>query len=275
MISCKIDTGRLILGLDSLRDALIGNGQDASTVVEDEARRLARTIVAFVPPIARGKAAKQIGEGAVERDIKNLVSQAKPSLIDEVGSKYGVRDIRAAYVTEATGTKLNLQWDHLDPTGARLPEFHLQYRDSSGRIPKIKKRPGVWNARVVVPFGVRDDFIKKMQGHVGHWKATWAKAGARLGDKYPSWIARHFNSSLGIANIEGLSNRQAPSVTFGSRAGGNSRIQARVQAAVRARAKAIARRVKLILSGYNRDLAKGMRAQARAKDYREPQEAVE
>src|SRR5690349_6243277 len=148
MISCSIDTGRLILGLDSLRDALIGSRQDASTVVHDETRRLVRAIVAFVPPIARGGSARQVGENAVERDLKNLISEATPSLIDRVGSQYGITDIRTAYISESTGKKINLQWDHLDPTGGRLEEYRRLYQDSRGKIPTMRKREGVWASRI-------------------------------------------------------------------------------------------------------------------------------
>lgn len=276
MVTAKIETDRLILGLDSLRDAMVGQGMDASHLVEDETRRLARMIVAFIPPIAKGRSAREVGEGAVERDIKNLISEAKPELIDEVGSRYGVSDIRAAYVTEKGGQQLNLQWEHLDPTGSRLEEYHEFYRDKrTGRVPKVKPVAGIWQSRVVSPLGTRADLIKKTQRHVGSWKASWALVGARLGDKYPSWLSRHFGNPFGIAKLDGLQNREAPFVTFGSRSAGNGRMRERIQGAVRARIRSIHRRVKLMLSGYNKDLASGMKAQARAKNWSEPLPNVE
>jgi hypothetical protein len=269
MFSCQIDTDNLVLGLDSYREALLGQGKDAKNLVEDETRFLSRMITAFMPPIAKGRSAREIGEGAVERDLKNLISEAEPALIDEVGSKYGITDINHAYVTTSTGQDLNLQWEHLDPTGARLDEYHQQYKNKDGRIPKVKPADGVWQARVVVPKGTRQPYIDKIKLHVGHLKATWAKAGASLGDKYPRWISAHFGSSLGVVDKHGLAHPTAPSITFGSRAAGNRKFARQIQDAVKARVKALARKVKLVLSGYNADLAKGMRAQTRARNFRE------
>lgn len=272
MVSLKIDTDKVVLGLDSLRDALFGQGQDASNVVQDEARLLGRTIVAFTPPL--GSNARQQGENAIERDIKNLVSEASQLLIDEIGSKYGVHDITAAYRRDKEGHDINLQWENLDPSGARLAEYHKKYRNAKGRIPSVKAIKGVWRARVVVPDGVRAAFIADVQKHVGLWKASWAELPAKLGEKFPTWIRRHLGHSHGISDVTGLQNKLAPSVKFGSRAGGNSRIRSDIQAAVNARAKTIARRVKLILSGYNKDLARGMKAQSRAKDWSEPSPVI-
>ena len=273
MIAVNINTDPLIRQMNSLHDALLGAGQDASTLVQDEVKRLARMIVSFVPPLRSSGNPRQVGEQAVERDIKNLVSEATPNLIDEVGSRYGVRDIQTAWLTEKDGKQLNLKWDHLDPTGDRLEEYHRSYQDRNGRIPKVKPTSGVWSARVVAPVGTRQPLIDKNQKHVGHWKATWAKGGAALGDKYPTWINRHFNSPMAQVKIhlEG----ESPFVTFGSSAGGNDRIQSRIQGAVNARAKAMARRVKLILSGYSKDLSQKMKAQAKAKNWSEPLEAIE
>lgn len=273
MTSCTIETDKLILGMDSLREALLGQGQDARNLVQDETRILARTIVAFVPPVSNGKSAKQIGELAVESDLKDLITEVNQTLIDEVGSKYGITDIKGAYLMERTGERVQLEWEHIDPTGNRLDEYHAQYRNKDGRIPKSgDSADNVWSARVVVPYGTRDPFIAKIKAHVGHFKATWAKAGAILGDRsYPRWITNHFGTQLGILNKDGLSNPEAPTITFGSRAQGNQKIAKDVQKAVNARVKNLAAKVKLALSGYSRDLAKGMRAQARASQQQQEQ----
>src|SRR3954466_11796173 len=118
MITAEVDSSRAVGALESLSDAL---GVDASVLVRDETRRLCRTITNFVPPLkSRHGSPQATGQHAVERELKNLFSEASPHLIDEIGSKYGIRDISTAYVTEKTGTHLNLEWGAIDPTGERM-----------------------------------------------------------------------------------------------------------------------------------------------------------
>ena len=47
----EIDTSRLNATLESLREALVGQGKDVSTILVDEQRKLTRTIVNFTAPI--------------------------------------------------------------------------------------------------------------------------------------------------------------------------------------------------------------------------------
>jgi len=278
-MEATIDVSRANQAMDSLREAMIGAGEDAKNLVRDETRRLAKMIAAFTPPIKGGAGSPQkVGEAAVERELKNLISEATPGLIEEISSRYGVHDIHTAYVTEKDGTHLNLKWGAIDATGAAIELYHKQNRGPDGKVKREKRpRKDVWSARVVVPFGTRGPYIDKIKARVGRWKATWALIGAKLGDKYPNWISRHFDSISGIAtaDIDGLNNGEKPFAVFGSAAPGNNRIRQRVQSAVSARARAMARRTKLILSGYSQDISRGMKAQARAKDYSESEEAVE
>jgi hypothetical protein len=275
MITATVDASRAKSALGSLYDALIAKGKDASHVVEDETKLLARTIVNFTPPLGMRGGARQTGEGAVSREIKNLVSEATPNLIDEVGSKYGVRNISTAYVAEKSGAKLNLLWDYLDPTGGRIEELHEQFRHD-GKVPLTpREAQGVWQSRVIVPTGVRDPYIRKKQRNVGIWKATWALVAARLGDSFPNWISRHFGKrlegTLAIVDLSKLQDEMHPTITFGSRAPGNSKIRRHVQDAVQARAKAIAKKVQLILSDYKADIVQDAKAKAAARRHRTEQ----
>ena len=265
MITAEIDVSRAQDSMDALYAAMLGAGQDASNLVKDETRRLAKTIVSFTPPI-KGTAGtpRSQGEHAIEREFNSLFSEATPRLIDEVGSKYGLHNIRTAYLTEQGGQRLNLQWDHLDPTGDRMDQYHKMYQ-RDGKVPLVRRQSKtVWASRVVVPLGSRGPFIKKFQAHVGRWKATFALVGSRLGDTFPAWISRHFGSlgETGIADLSGLSDAEKPSITFGSRSPGNNKIRSSIQAALNTRARAMVSRARLIVSGYAKDVAQGMRPRA-------------
>ena len=263
MITPVLTSERLTEAMSSLREAMIGAGQDCANIVRDEHRRLTRTIVNFTPPTP-ASGAQQLGERAVERDIKSLVSEASPELIDRIGSRYGIQDIHA-FITLRDGTKKELNWEHLDPTGARLSEYHQMYRDERGRVRPRKPVEGTWSARVIVPQGVRAPYIKIVQQRVGRWKAKWAYAAAQLGDKYPTWITRHFGRIAADSFYQAdLKNENGPSITFGGRGPNFRRNLSNVQGAVKFRAKAMLRRAHLMVSGYRQDLAQGMRAQANA-----------
>src|SRR5438552_12436666 len=126
MITPVLTTDRLTEAISSLREAMIGAGQDCANILRDEHKMLTRTIVNFTPPTPAANA-KWLGEMAVARDISKFVSEAEPELIDKIGSKYGIENINT-YVTKSDGTRLPIVWDHLDPTGARLNEYHQLYR---------------------------------------------------------------------------------------------------------------------------------------------------
>jgi hypothetical protein len=260
---------RLTEAMESLREAMIGAGKDCANILRDEHKMLTRTIVNFTAPTPAA-GAKQLGEQAVARDITKLVSEASPELVDKVGSKYGIQDVHA-FVTKQDGSKLEILWQHLDPTGARLSEYHQMYRDSRGRVRNYKPAPGVWDSRVVVPKGVRDPYIKLVQQRVGRWKAKWAYAAAQLGDRYPGWITRHFPKVSGDSFYEANLEGENPSITFGGRGPNFRRNLSNIQGAVKFRAKAILRRAHLMVNGYRQDIARGMRAQANAHKHRAEQ----
>jgi hypothetical protein len=249
-LSFQINTTKLHEKLESLRQA---TGKDMGTLVRDEAKHLSQTIVKFIPPIGAG--GKQVGEHAVEAGIKAVFSEATPKLIDEVGAKYGLRNV-STFVTEQDGSHVNLNWDLIDPLGSHISSEHKGFRDGAGRTPKGKRSSkGAWSARVVVPFGTLPAYMDKVKSHVGTWKASWAFTAAMLGHKFPKWIARHW-TSLGMLTIyrpEGLANEKSPSIIFGSRFPGNFRMASSIQQAVRARENALRTRIRRVLKGYADD----------------------
>lgn len=264
----KVETQRLNATLEGLHDALIGSGKpgDAREVVADESRRLAEQIARFMPPQTRA-----IGEKSVEREVKSLFSAADPEMIDTIGSMFGIKNVEAHITSRQTGEPLRIQWDEIDPEGARMKERHYQERGKS-RLLRIKERKPdgkSWKARVVVPHKARADYVKEMQSRVGRLKASFAEVARQLGTtRIGGWIARHIPTPKSIFNGAGLANLSKPSVTFGSTARGVSRFTDFIRSAMRARSSAISRRIKLITSGYAKDVARGIRAQTRARRVR-------
>lgn len=259
----EIDTSRLQDVMFGLQEALgdAGNPADLSDIVRDETRRLIVEIVKDTPPQT-----KEIGEAAVTRDINSLFSGAEPGLIDTVGDEHGLSNIDT-YVL-SNGRKLHLQWDRIDPLGDKMQQIHNASRNSRGGVGRRKEVRDAWGARVVVPNESKDAYLKKILSHVGRWKASWASTAMALGvQNVVGWIKRHINgkdSRSGFHNTDGLMNGSFPVVTFGSRAPGVGRQAGVINSAVRIRSEAVLKRTKLIVSGYAKDIAQGMRIQRKA-----------
>ncbi len=118
-----------------------------STIIVDEQRRLVKQIVNFTGPIPKG-GAKQIGENAVRADLESLISEAPPSLVDDIGSRYGVKDIEAPFIRK-DGEEIRLVWENLTVNPGNLPALHNQYRNKNGRPGRRKSVEGQWRARML------------------------------------------------------------------------------------------------------------------------------
>jgi len=137
------------------------------------------------------------------------------------------------------------------------------------RTARLKQgQPNEWKALVVVDAASRDAYLRRIQGHVGRWKATWAATVAALGGRVPQWISRHFGDISGHTGLDlsGLSG-ESKTLSFYSAAPGNNRIEQRVRDAIRSRMRSLSRRIKLVVSGYNKDLAQGMRPRTHAAEH--------
>jgi hypothetical protein len=265
----EVDTSRLAEVLSDLQEALGKDGKpaDMAEIVADETRLLVRQITRFVPPQTQA-----IGERAISRELKSLFTAVDQEMIDTIGSEYGLTNIDQ-WITTISGKKIRLRWDAIDPTGERMPERHNKARDSRGKIRKGPwPHPPEWRARVVVSKEDRAAYAAKTMKKVGLWKASWAKILADMADgkaKIAGWINRHIEdgtaAKISLANAMGLQNGTSPSVQFGSRAPGVMRTADKVRDAARVRGEAIKKKVRLILSGYAKDVSQGMRIQARAK----------
>lgn len=271
MISAELNTASWHHALDGLSEAV---GGDAKDLLIQEHDRLTRTIVNFTPPPIGQGSPKTLGENAIRKDLSKLISEAKPELIDSIGARYGLTDIDT-YRHNKAGDLIHYQWDNIDPTGDRLSEYHERYRNHMGRIPSLKAAEGVWKSRVVTIPGKRDEYAETVFPRVGRWKAKWAYAASLRGSKFPTWISRHFGSLGGkaIADFD-LGDTKTPSITFGAIGPSVRRDIAKIQDALRTRVRAMTNRAKLILSGYSKDMAAGMKPKRHANENPQPAEAV-
>ncbi len=266
---------RLTLALDAYRNALIGAGKDVSEILKQEHRLLCRKIVNFTPPLPQSSA-KVSGELAVKKDLYSLISEAPEPMLRRLEMQSGTMDIDAW--DTVGGRRRHLVWKNIVTNPSELEALHGTFKNSRGRVPREKNsEKDVWRSRIVVPVGMRDPYVRKIQSRVGYWKAKWAYGAAQLGDtKYPAWITRHFAYVKKDSFItDNSAAEQRPSIEFGGRGPNFRRDMGRVNDAIQSRVKSIISKVKLVLSDYAADTVAGILAKPTAKRHETAVEEVD
>ena len=262
MFTCEVDTKGLNDVISGLSEALIGAGQkgDAATLVEDECRRFLKQTVKFTP----SKSAPQ-GRKAVRRDITRAMrplaasgdeesSVASPDLMFTRNKKLHDRfqllvnrkDIQALNAILKNQPGNWKKW-RVHPFNR---ELHRKSRVGRGRV-AILRRDFVLGAKEW------NQYVRHEEAKVGRKKAAWGESYVLHGGKVSSFISRHFPTPKAI-HMSALVGEQ-PSIAVGSAAPDVKTESSKIQGALRARREAIIKRTKLVLSGYAKDVAAGMR----------------
>lgn len=254
LVTIDLDTSKLNSRIEELHDALAGQGGDVSTIFEDESRRFLQQVIRLTPPKTKAQ-----GEAAIARDLIRIFTPVNEDMLNIIGSEHGLSAIDV-WINTAGGERKELDWRKIDPTGDGMAEFHNRNRDSRGRAYNLKRQRGdKWYAPYVVSF---EDFAKyrdKMFARVGRRKSGWAKSLAALGGKSASWITRHLGTAPG--EYHNAYNLDKPSIVMINRAPGIAQDVHVVNSALRIRQQAISKRIRLVLSGYSKDVARGIKIQ--------------
>jgi hypothetical protein len=267
MDTIEIQDSKYQADMESLYDALAGSGHasDAATIVEDEARLLLKQVLSFTPPKNKAQ-----GEHAVQSDLARIFSPVEDDFAAYVanggyraGASTGNENVDL-WLHNAKGS-YEVNWEKLDPSGSGMAAFHKANRNRKGRTSgkPSRKIGGKWQARYVVGRTGFDAYLKKVQARVGQLKSGWLKAYTAAGGKVPGWISRHAAASLGGV-VNNLAVPGKPSITMSNHAAGVLNIETVVRNALRARTGAMTKRLRLVLSGYNKDLAQNIRPRKHA-----------
>ena len=242
-------------------DALVasGNKSDAANVVKDESRRVATLLMRRSGPKTR-----QQGEKKLRRNLDRLFSEAHDNVMMEAGSRFGLGPVSGFYWRKRGGGNLiELKWGRIDPTGARMGEYHSAFRNGTQFGQKRWSSANgllVWNAGVAVPFGAVNDYFNKIKRHVGLWAASWGATALAFGGKVPAWIRERIpGNKATVLDTSRSADPTQPAVTFGSRSRGCTGQAELVDRILRMRAKAMSRRMQVIASGYSEDFARKSR----------------
>lgn len=256
LITIEIDASRLQRRIEELNDALIGAGRagDAATIFLDESRRFAEMAVRVTPPKNRAQ-----GEAAVARDLDRIFSYADEELLNVIGSAHGTRNIDAWFESKDK-KKIHVKWNRVDPTGAGMKDFHLANLNARGHTRNLKHdlaEDGVWTSPYMV---AKQDYIRyrdAVQSRVGRRKAAWGKSVVKLSGRLAAWINRHLGIAKGECVISYDKNNPGSLMVNGSV--GIEDDERLIRDVVRIRSDQVGRRCRLVLSGYSKDVATGMK----------------
>lgn len=261
MITREIDASRLRERFYELREALIGQGKagDAATLVEDESRLFCRQVVVATPPYGLGSASRNQGEKAVRGDLKKIFTPVEDEMLQTIGSQFGVANIDH-WITTASGKRLRLDWQRLDPTGQGMKAFHRKNRNRYGRTGNLNgkaSKADTWFSAYVISKKDFADYKNKILARVGRRKAAWAKSFVAMGGTVQRWIAKHLDGAKGHFFSQLTGNN--PTITMSSSAAGVAGDEHIIQSALKIRYQSIGRRIRLITSGYAKDVASGIK----------------
>lgn len=258
--------------VNAIGNALVGTGGDASEVVKDESRLLAMGISKVAQPKNRKKTGERIAR-SFESKFKALSEdQTQGDHLGKPGST-GVRWYRAdskflygvapdSDMRQASAeTLLNIY-------------YHTKKIEGKTRIvvdfnhPRKQQRVAI-TTKVTVKKSTLNRAIAIAKLAIGKLPASWFATAKKIKPALvaPQWIERHIKgnkTTKSITDISRMAIPESPSITLGSRAVGVSKFSRPIQFAIDLRAKKMNARLNLILSGYSRDVASGIRAHRHA-----------
>lgn len=286
MITTEIDTRGLTSRLNELQAALIGQGQsgDMRVVLKGESRLLAQTLMRDTPP----QNLKQ-GRTAVRRDLGNLFrapigskkivgagldllargeefTSAPPQILARGSKGKTPMEYLQDYIKAGDIVKIGHMFRRMNIIGhprnmsqMDMHAHHKSHRNRRGRVPQV---PSIG---ILMPLKGLGKYIAYNLGRVGRMKSGWAPAILSLGGKVPSWVRRHVGNNPPGSVINNMASVDSPSVTITNNAEGiETNMRNKVAGALRERERAIKLKIQLVVSGYARDVAQGIKIKRRA-----------
>lgn len=269
----SIDTSGLQFVLGGLRNALIGTGGDISTITRDESKLLALGISKVAAPRDRKKTAERIDKSVRS---KFMALSEKSDFEDNTGKEghTGVKWYRCDK-DFLFGVARDSDMRHADPQTVANIYYKAKKIQGKTRLllnfkhPRKHQRVAIIT-KIITSKSVLKKAIAIVQKGIGKLPASWFATAKQLDTSLvaPEWMERHIKgnkTTKSITDATGLANLEHPSITFGSKAVGVTKFDRAIQFAVNLREKKVAARLRLVLSGYSKDVAQGIKVRRHAK----------
>jgi hypothetical protein len=281
MITASVDTKGLQFMLNGLQNSLIGMGGDASTVVKDECRMLAVEISKRAAPRDRKKTAENIDKSVRSKFLALSADQGDGFEGTNGGlgeSSSGNVKWYAADRNFLFGVARDSDMRHADPQ--TLANIYYASKKKGGKTrlilpfqhPRQHQRVAITTKITASKSGI-NAAIQIVKKGIGKLPASWFATAKKIQPSLmgPQWIERHIKGDKTTKSITDLSsmNSENSSITFGSKAIGVTKFARKIQGAIDLRAKKVSKRMNLIMSGYSRDVAAGIRPRHHAKETHE------
>ncbi len=271
MLTTSIDQRRLDSMIQGVYNALIGTGADASEVVKDESRLLALQIMKVAQPRDRKKTGDRIASS-----IKSRFTELGDGFDKELSSQTGEANWYRADSKFLYGVSPDL--DMRGANADTLAEIYYAAHNIGGKTRIVNDfnpaRPSGQRKAILAKVLARKSDINRLvtlaKTAIGKLPASWFATARQIDSSAsaPQWIARHLKgnqTTKSITDLTGLRNSDSPSAAFGSKAVGVAKFNRAIQFAVNLRAKKLLARLRLILSGYSRDVSEGIKARRQSK----------
>ena len=260
-----IDMTKFSAAMDGLRAAFLDGGMDsdAAQIVQSETKLLSMEIAGQMPPKRKSKL-----ESAIARDIR-MTFYAMPREPLKGDQRHGedmewiLPGPQFLYGVKKENLRLRMS-----EQGMREAHYKGEFPRERTKVLGSRGKQKVYEIQRIVTTRARIKKLnRKISSSYGRLKASFAQAAQQLGHmRIPKWMSKHFPSPKAIVDVSGLTDGSTPVVTFGSRAPGVTAFGDIVRTAIAVRVKKMLTRTKLVLSGYNKDIAAGMRPRKRAKE---------
>jgi hypothetical protein len=259
----QINTSGLNLLMYGIQNALVGQGADCSSVTRNEARLLALEISKRVGP--RNKSRKELN---VRREVSRVFAP-KPR---EMFSKQKQGHSNMQWLVASPQFLIGIKRDHVFTGESSNEQLFRAFLKAPGlslgkkytRIGSHGEQAVYEMNRIMILRGAFNNFVRFVQKRIGIMRASWVADAKKIDPMKPAaspdWVSRHVPGNRAqIVYLNGLKNLESPSITFGSNAVGIEKFTESIRFAVKVREKKMAARLKLIISGYAKDVAKGIR----------------
>jgi hypothetical protein len=251
--------------LNALSDVLIGKGieSDPAVILADEARLFLKQAIRLTPPKTKAQ-----GEQAIQDDLSRIFSGGNKSFLEHVIEITGKDHDIQHWFTNKRGEKYLMDVNYISPDGDGMYQFHQKNRTKRGRTTtagQFTRDIGRWKEhnKMIVGYAERDRYFERTKARVGMRKSGWAQAYLEMGGKLPKWISDKLKYGLGKVQ-NNLHVQGHPSVVMSSHARGVMEDERIIKDTFRARGEAIAKRIRLIVSGYAKDVKEGIKISRKA-----------
>lgn len=276
MVTATIDTRGLEFMINGLKNALIGTGGDISNLAKDESRLLSMQLMKLSQPQSRpaleGKIEKNVRDRFILLDMD--LSKSEHGLGVSGGTNWYAADKNFLYGSDSKAKDMRRS------AGDQIADAFYSSKVGGGKArlvygfkhPHRHQRVAILR-RIITSKASLNRGIKVVKESIGKLAASWFATAKTIdsGSNAPQWISKHLTrgsqSSKSITDLTGLSLIESPSVTFGSKAHAVSskKGMALVRFALQVRQKKVAARLELILSGYSKDVAAGIKVRRHYK----------